>query len=211
MDQHAALISAAKKAGVKHIWYTSLAFGGLGYQVRSAVQVDHVQTEALLKESDLTYTSIREGIYAEAFPVLLGWHPDTKELTLPADGEIAFTFRAETGEATERMMILGGHENQLVLLTAKETINARRIVDIINETTGRQVELDVISREEYLRETASEASAAEEFMVTLWDDIVDGQVSATHPLMEEILRRAPTPPREAIRQLLAERRDYTYP
>lgn len=109
------------------------------------------------------------------------------------------------------MMILGGHENQLVLLTAKETINARQIVDIINETTGRQVELDVIPREKYLRETASEASAAEEFMVTLWDDIVDGQVSATNPLMEEILRRAPTPPREAIRQLLAERRDYTYP
>ena len=103
-------------------------------------------------------------------------------------------------------MALGGYENQIVLFTAKETINARQIVDLINETTDRKVELDIVSREDYLG-----GNPAKEFRATLWDDIADGQLSATHPLMEQILGRVPTPPREAIRQLLTGRRDYTYP
>ncbi|KAL5041540.1 hypothetical protein BDW71DRAFT_212020 [Aspergillus fruticulosus] len=89
-EQHARVIEAAKKAGVKHIWYTSLAFGGLQDTSKAPVMQDHLLTEKLLEESGLTYTSIREGVYTECFTVFLDWYPErTGTITLPADGGVS--------------------------------------------------------------------------------------------------------------------------
>ena len=58
--------------------------------------------------SGLTYTSIREGIYTECFTIFLDWYPErTGTMTLPADGEVAYTPRAELGEASARIMVRG--------------------------------------------------------------------------------------------------------
>lgn len=78
-----------------------------------------VSTNAYDFRSGLTYTSIRERIYAEAFPIFLNWHPDTMELTLPADGEVAYTLREDLSEATAHIMTPGGYEDQTVMFTAK--------------------------------------------------------------------------------------------
>lgn len=166
--------------------------------------------------SGLLYTSIREGVYMEAFPVFLDWHPKTKKVILPADGEVAYTLRAELAKATARIMIRGGYENQTVLFTAEETITAKEMVDVINEATGRQVKLEIIPRKEYIRTAPmlDDCGRPKEHFETIasrWDDIVEGALSTTHPLMHEILRREPTKPRDALRQLLTENRDYTYP
>jgi uncharacterized protein YbjT (DUF2867 family) len=66
---HKNAIDAAKRAGVKHVYYTSLAFDPAG---ASAVMRAHRDTEAYLKESGLTYTIIREGIYSESYPLYFG-------------------------------------------------------------------------------------------------------------------------------------------
>ncbi|KAL3465010.1 hypothetical protein BJX64DRAFT_253626 [Aspergillus heterothallicus] len=213
--QHRQLVDAAKKAGVKHVWYTSLAFGGFSNDSKAAIQQVHLTTEKLLKESGLTYTSIREGAYTEAFPVFLNWYPTTTTVTLPADGEIAFTRRAELGEATARLMLKGGHENEIVLLTAGETITAREVVDVINETTGRDVKFEIVSPEEYVRvhgesDQGGKPRAFFDMVASWWEDIANGELRTTHGLMREVLGREPTGPREALRQLLVGERDYTW-
>ncbi|KAL2858054.1 hypothetical protein BJY01DRAFT_201840 [Aspergillus pseudoustus] len=213
--QHQRLVDAAKKTGVKHVWYTSLAFGGFSDDSKAAVQQSHLITEKLLKESGVTYTSIREGVYTEAFPVFLNWYPDSTTVTLPADGEIALTRRGELGEATARLMIQGGHEKEIVLLTAGETITAKEIVEIINETTGRQVKFEIVSPEEYVRVHGANDQGGKpreffEMVSTWWADIAYGELRTTHGLMREVLGREPTSPREALRQLLTEDRDFTW-
>ncbi|KAL3491897.1 hypothetical protein BJX62DRAFT_115458 [Aspergillus germanicus] len=213
--QHHQLVDAAKKAGVKHVWYTSLAFGGFSDDSKAAVQQVHLITEKLLKESGLTYTSIREGVYTEAFPVFLNWYPDSTTVSLPADGEIAFTRRGELGEATARLMIKGGHDNEIVLLTSEETITAKEVVDVINETTGRQVKFEIVSPEVYARvhganDQGGKPQAFFEMVATWWGDISNGELRTTHGLMREILGRGPTKPRDALKALLTENRDYTW-
>jgi uncharacterized protein YbjT (DUF2867 family) len=69
VQMHKNAIDAAKRAGVKHVYYTSLAFDPAG---ASAVMRAHRDTEAYLKESGLTYTIIREGIYSESYPLYFG-------------------------------------------------------------------------------------------------------------------------------------------
>ncbi|RDW81243.1 putative NmrA-like family protein [Aspergillus mulundensis] len=213
--QHWRLIDAAKRAGVKHVWYTSLAFGGFSDDSKAAVQQAHLTTERLLKESGITYTSIREGVYTEAFPVFMNWYPDSTAVTLPADGEIAYTRRAELGEATARIMLRGGYENQIVLFTAEETITAKEVVDIINETTKRAVKFEIVSPEEYVRVNSASDQGRKpraffEMVSTWWEDIAKGELRTTHPLMREVLGRAPTRPRDALRAILTENPDYTW-
>lgn len=152
----------------------------------------------------------------EAFTVFLDWHPDSTKLILPADGKVAYTLRAELGEATARIMTHGGYEDQIVLFTAGETITAREIVEIINRVTGREVTLDIVSRDECIRlgstlDTRGRPKEHFEMIASIWDDIVNGALKTTHPLMREILQREPTKPRHALQKLLEENRNFTYP
>ncbi|KAF7588118.1 hypothetical protein BBP40_006151 [Aspergillus hancockii] len=213
--QHQNFVDAAKRNGVKHVWYTSLAFGGFTDDSKAAVQTVHLETEAMLRESGVTYTSVREGGYTEAFPVFLNWYPDSTSIKLPTDGPIAFTLRTELGEATARLMIAGGHENEIVLLTAEETIRPSEVADLINETTGRQVEFQRVSPEDFVsiageKDQGGKPKAFFEMTLTWYEGIEKGELATTHPLMRELLGREPTKPREAIARLLRENRDYTW-
>ena len=69
VDSHVNVIDAAKRAGIKRIYYTSLAFADGSV---SSVMQAHLDTEAYLKQSGLAYTIVREGIYAESYPLYLG-------------------------------------------------------------------------------------------------------------------------------------------
>ncbi|KAF4220769.1 hypothetical protein CNMCM5878_000425 [Aspergillus fumigatiaffinis] len=215
IKQHRNFVEAAKRAGVKHVWYTSLAFGGLKSDSKAAIQQAHLQTEDLLRESGITFTSIREGVYADAFPLFINWYPDSTTVSLPADGRCAFTLRKELGEANARLMLQGGHENEIVLLAAGETISFAEAVDVINETTGRNVRFQIVSPEEYVRLSAENdqgGKPAEFFqaLVSWYESVAQGEISHTDPLMKEELGREPTTPREAIRGFLLENRDYTW-
>ena len=67
----------------------------------------HWDTEKYLKQSGLTYTIIREGIYSESYPLYFGfWNPSRgSEVKVPyGDGGIAWVSREDLGEGTARVL-----------------------------------------------------------------------------------------------------------
>lgn len=70
--------------------------------------------QADFTRSGVTYTNIRMGVYADAFPCFLNWYPSTEKLYLPSDGKTAYASRQELGEATANLMVKGGQENKTV-------------------------------------------------------------------------------------------------
>lgn len=165
--------------------------------------------------SGITYTSIREGVYTDAFPLFLGWYPESKTIYIPSDGPVAYTPRAELGEATARLMIRGGFENQIALLTAQETVTFADIVEVINETTARDVKLETVSPEDYVRLASKDdiGGKPEGFfraLLSWYEGISNGDGSTTHPLMKELLGREPTGARQFIRGELTQDRDYRW-
>jgi hypothetical protein len=153
-------------------------------------------------------------LYVDAFPLFMGWYPSSSTVYLPSDGPVAFTKRTELGEATARLMIRGGFDREIVLLTAQETITFSEIVDLINETTGRRVRLEIVSPEEFVKiKRDDEGGKAEEFfkkLVSWYEGISKGETCTIDPLMADLLGRDPVNPREAIRELLTENRDYEW-
>lgn len=69
----------------------------------------HLATEAYLKQSGVTYTVIREGIYSESWPLYVGfWNAkkEERELKIPyGDGGIAWVCRDDLGEGTAKLMV----------------------------------------------------------------------------------------------------------
>lgn len=144
----------------------------------------------------------------------MGWYPSSSTVYLPSDGPVAFTLRDELGEATARLMVRGGYDKEIVLLTAQETITFREIVDVINETTGRSVRVEIVSPDDFVKLKAAddEGGKSEAFfraILSWYDSISKGEVSTTDPLMTDLLGRPPVGARDAIRGLLKER-DYEW-
>ena len=67
---HFGALEAAKKAGIKHVYYTSLAFANPS---KSRVMKAHERTEEYLRnEWRGKFTIIREGLYNESWPLYFG-------------------------------------------------------------------------------------------------------------------------------------------
>lgn len=96
---HKTAIDAAVRAGVKHIYYSSLAFGSPS---KAGVMRAHIRTEAYLATRDIQTTVIREGLYNESWPLYLGYFDpkgdDTRDkVALAGDGKICWTAIEDLG------------------------------------------------------------------------------------------------------------------
>ncbi|MCH0540686.1 NAD(P)H-binding protein [Streptomyces sp. MUM 203J] len=97
--RHEAAVSAAEKAGVSHLVYTSLS--GDGDHLPYALA--HRWTERRLRRSPLAWTVLRNGLYAELLAVLAA--PDSEgRITAPlGEGRLAAVARADLAEAAFRV------------------------------------------------------------------------------------------------------------
>lgn len=92
--RHDAVISAAERDGVGHVIYTSVASGGDHLAFAPA----HRWTEARLLRSTVSWTVLRNGLYADLFGSLLTW--SGRQLTSAfGDGALSAVTRGDLAEA----------------------------------------------------------------------------------------------------------------
>ncbi|KAH8597653.1 hypothetical protein B0O99DRAFT_660570 [Bisporella sp. PMI_857] len=152
---HIAAINAARSAGVSHIYYTSLAFEPNSL---SGVMRAHLRTEAFLHSlTDIKYTTIREGLYNESWPLYLGYYDlkndDRDEILLAGDGEISWTSIAELGLGTALVIVEAGgkYAGKTFYLSNPNTVNLDGIAKTVSKIKGREVTIKIVSREEYIK------------------------------------------------------------
>lgn len=120
-------VDAARRAGVKHIFYSSLAFAGQRDSTTSLAEVmqAHLATESHLQHlaetypESFTYTVIREGIYSESTPIYTSFFDprdpspsstldkNSSDILTPHDGKgagVAWVKRDELGEASAKLI-----------------------------------------------------------------------------------------------------------
>lgn len=172
-------IDAARRAGVKHIFYSSLGFGGdlssgtLKDSSETVVMQAHLDCErhlASLAKDDpaFTYTSVREGLYSESTDLYTGQldpktAPNGAEALIPHDGNspgVSWVKKDELGEATAKLIARynGVGEpfpqnliNGKVLLSGIRDISLAETVDILGKTVGKTFKIRQISVDEYVK------------------------------------------------------------
>lgn len=166
----------------------------------------------MVNSSNIPYTIIREGIYAECFPLLLSWHPATTSIILPGDGPIPFASRVELAEGTARLLLSDSPQylNSTILLTGPSTFTFAEITALIREIHGTPLALEILPEDEYVHRIVAARERPEWFAkswVSSFRAFTEGESDEVDPALEELLGRKPKGAEEVIRALLVAGKD----
>jgi NAD(P)H dehydrogenase (quinone) len=201
--QHRNAIKAAKRAGVQHLYYTSIV---QREGSRFLPAEGHLQTEADLAASGLSYTIFRNGQYIENLPLFLGSSISTGELALPPDGPVAWVARSDLAEGIARVMLTGGRDQESLLLTGPEALDFDDIAAIAGSIVGRPIRRRVVDGGEYARilvsNGAPEGLAA--VLVSGFQSRAAGELALVDPALREIVGRSLLTVDDVLPELLYE-------
>lgn len=202
------VVSAALKAGVSHIVYTS-------YQRRTEspdspirqVAAGHLNTEAKLKESGITYTILKHGTYTEMIPVFAGSDILTRHLIyVPAgNGKTSFVSRNELAEAGANVLLdeTGKYDNQSLELTGPKALSWSDIADIIGSITNLPIKYVSPSEDEY-KKVAIEAGVPEGYVnlfASFSKVIKAGECDKTTGTLEEVIGHKVTAAETSLKEI----------
>jgi NAD(P)H dehydrogenase (quinone) len=138
--QHKAAINAAAAGGVRHIAYTSVV--GIGPGNPAIVTRDHGPTEALMRESGLAWTALRDSQYADA--VVHAMAPNAvasgRWLSSSGDGRIAVVAREDCVACAVEVLTGAGHEDRIYDITGPELLTYRQCAAMAAEVSGRPID-----------------------------------------------------------------------
>jgi NAD(P)H dehydrogenase (quinone) len=146
-DQHRTAIEAAAASGAGRILYTSHM--GANPSSPFAPMPNHAAAEALLRESGVPFTALRNGFYATSGAMLLGDAAETGELLAPQDGPVAWTSHADLAEVAALALTTEELDGATPALTGPEAIDLAGIAAIASELTGRPIRRVVVPDADY--------------------------------------------------------------
>jgi NAD(P)H dehydrogenase (quinone) len=137
---HGHAIDAAKAAGVKQIAYTSWL--GISKGDNQGIAVDHVATEALLRNSGVAYTFLRNSLYMEILlPQATKMVADGKATIPPGEVQVGYVTRNDCAAAAAAVLATPGHDNKIYDITGPALIGVREIAAAATAATGKPIAL----------------------------------------------------------------------
>jgi uncharacterized protein YbjT (DUF2867 family) len=149
LDHHRSFVDAAVAAGVGHLVYTS--FFAAAPDATFTLARDHWITEQYIRDSGLPFTFLRDNIYADFLPFMVG---DDGVLRGPGgDGRVSMV--AQDDIADVAVAVLSDPDQHLGMtyeLTGPQALTLAEAVEIVGSVTGQRVT--------YYPETVEEAYAS---------------------------------------------------
>jgi NAD(P)H dehydrogenase (quinone) len=194
LREHQNVIDAAKQAGVQHVLYTSVVnpsptspFGA---------SPSHFATEEYLRASGLTYTILRNTLYLDILPMLVG------EGTLASGqlyaaagaGKVSYGLRAEMAQALANVLTSAGHENQTYDIAPGPAYSFQDLATTLAEVTGKPISYLSISSEE-MAASLRQHHVPEPFInlaLGMHQAMATNEFDTSSPTFERLLGRQPT-------------------
>jgi len=193
LRQHRTAIDAARRAGVRRVVYTSHM--GANPASAFAPMVDHAATEALLADSGLAFTALRNGFYAASGRMLLGRAVETLDVAAPADGPVSWTAHDDLADAAAIVLTDEGRfEGATPPLTGSAAVDLAGLAAVAAELTGRPITRTVVTDAQY-RERLGPAA---ELLLGMFAASRAGEFAAVDPTLGELLGRPPLTVRDVL-------------
>lgn len=195
---HRNAVEAAADAGVGRVLYTS--HQGASLETPFGPGRDHAATEALLADSGLAWTSLRNGFYAHSLAWSLGDWRETGVITVPVDGPMSWTAREDAAEAAARILLAEQAFDGPTTLTAAAAPTFAEIASIATEVSGRPVRTEVVGEDEWIdrQVTSGQPEFVARFMLGMYQAAAGGFFAGTDPLLGELLGREPRTVRDLL-------------
>ncbi|MCF0056348.1 SDR family oxidoreductase [Dyadobacter sp. CY356] len=200
VHQHRNVIDAAKEAGVKHLFYTSIQ-RSTNFVMTEVTESD-LATEAYLKASGLVYTILKNGYYFEGLGYMIGSEVPEAEISIPAgDGKIAFVKRTELAAATATLLTSEGHENQEYTMSGSEAYSFDDIAREFSALAGRPITYKNSELAPYIAQkvAAGFPEVVANFLAQWCAATKHGMLAGTDNTVERLLGRKPTSLREYLK------------
>lgn len=199
---HANVIDAAAAAGVERIVYTSMLNAD---RSTNPLAVEHLATEELLRQSGLAYTAARNGWYTENYLYALAEQVASGEiLGATGGGRISAAARGDYAQAAAAAL-LADEGDQLVYELGGPSFDLYELAGILTDVTGQPVVYRDLPGDEYATrlQDAGTPDETARFIAELDASISRGDLKTDSRDLDDLLRRAPTPPVEVVRRAWA--------
>ena len=194
--QHRAAIDSAKAAGIKHVVYTSAPHPVAENPV--PITRDHTETERMLRESDLSWTMLRNNLYTE-FLIEAGAINPGGLVGNTGLGRVAHVTRDDCAAAAVAVLLgPANHVGQAYEITGPEALDRAEIAAIATEVAGRTVaniDLDDATYRAGVIAAGVPAFLAD-VVVTYGKATRDGWMGETSTAVADLTGRPATPARD---------------
>jgi NAD(P)H dehydrogenase (quinone) len=136
--QHNAAIDAAAKAGVKHLVYTSLTHPVTDSPVLLAP--DHIKTELALEASGLSYTALRNNLYADlllmSLPAAIGMG---QLFSAAGEGGAAYVTREDCARAAAAALSSDFEGKRQLEISGPQVVTYAALAEMASELSSTKV------------------------------------------------------------------------
>ncbi|WP_327633207.1 SDR family oxidoreductase [Kribbella sp. NBC_00482] len=197
LEQHQAVITAAKNAGAARIAYTSV-LGGPDADFELAA--DHIATEQAILDSGLPYTFLRNGWYSEVYTDQIAVQLANGVVGSAGDGRIASAPRRDYAAAAAVALTGEGHEKKAYELNGDTTWTLTDYAAELSKQSGQDVAYNNLSPED-LAQVLAGAGIPESFvpvLVGVNDAIERGLLAGRGSDLSRLIGRPTTPIADTI-------------
>jgi NAD(P)H dehydrogenase (quinone) len=193
-QQHQRVIDAAKQAGVQRLVYTSVL--NPSQTSHFGASPSHFATEEYLLASGLTYTVLRNTLYLDLVPGLVGKDAVSsgKFFFAAGDGKVSYALREEIAQASANALTSSEHENKIYDIAPTPAYSMDDVATALSEVTGQPVAYVPVSVEDMAAGMRQHhvPEPIVEMMGGIGRAMAAGEFDVTSPAFEQLLGRKPT-------------------
>jgi NAD(P)H dehydrogenase (quinone) len=196
--QHAAVIDAARRAGIRLLAYTSVLRATTS---RLGLAAEHAATEHAIRASGLPFVLLRNGWYIENYTEHLG--PALQHGVIvgsAGEGRIAAATRADYAEAAVAVLTGSGHENATYELAGDRPFTMAELAAEVSRRVGRTIAYQDLPPDRY-KAVLTGAGLPEPYADLLVDSdlgIAKGELDDATGDLRRLIGRPTTPLAEAV-------------
>jgi NAD(P)H dehydrogenase (quinone) len=199
--QHTAAIEAARRAGIRHIVYTS--FINATAENPSLVARDHRLTEEALRRSGLGYTILRNQLYMDGLVAEAAEAIATGDLyTNAGKGKWAPVARRDCAAVAAVVLTTPGHERKTYDITGPDLINRQEFAKLVMDVTGKRIRVIEVDDATFIQRAVSKGmpEAAARVSASFGLAMRTNTLNIKNEALQILLKRKP----QSLRELLME-------
>ncbi|MCZ8517774.1 SDR family oxidoreductase [Paenibacillus filicis] len=199
--QHTNAVTAAERAGVKFIAYTSLANAK---ESKNFLAPTHQVTEEAILKTGIPYSFLRNNWYLEnEVSSIQGVLAGTPWVTSAGNGKVGWALQQDYAEAAAAVISGNGHENTIYELSGK-LMTQEEMASAVGTVLGKEVPVQQVDDATYadIMKGAGVPEFIIPFLVDIQKGIREGTLEIESKDFEKLLGRPVTPIREALTQIV---------